>query len=122
MILFTFLQEVDSEAALSSAELCRGRDGGSGDCQRRQSFRRSELKLSSIIESKHDFIIMRTSIEIGSPALLHSPDEVHVFCPGGGSSTSATSTKSTASEEGQDKQKEKEEEGGFFSKLKKMFS
>lgn len=79
MILFTFLQEVDSEAALSSAELCRGRDGGSGDCQRRQSFRRSELKLSSIIESKHDFIIMRTSIEIGSPALLHSPDEVHVF-------------------------------------------
>lgn len=40
----------------------------------------------------------------------------------GGSSTSATSTKSTTSEEGQDKQKEKEEEGGFFSKLKKMFS
>uniref|UniRef100_A0A669EVA0 DnaJ homolog subfamily A member 3, mitochondrial n=1 Tax=Oreochromis niloticus TaxID=8128 RepID=A0A669EVA0_ORENI len=33
-----------------------------------------------------------------------------------------TSTKSTTSEEGQDKQKEKEEEGGFFSKLKKMFS
>lgn len=31
--LCSVLQETDSEAALSVAELCRGRDGCSGDCQ-----------------------------------------------------------------------------------------
>ncbi|XP_049901613.1 dnaJ homolog subfamily A member 3, mitochondrial-like isoform X1 [Epinephelus moara] len=41
---------------------------------------------------------------------------------GGGSSTSHSGVKSTSSEEGQDKQPQQKEEGGFFSKLKKMFS
>uniref|UniRef100_A0A7N6FC85 DnaJ homolog subfamily A member 3, mitochondrial n=1 Tax=Anabas testudineus TaxID=64144 RepID=A0A7N6FC85_ANATE len=40
----------------------------------------------------------------------------------GGSSTSASAEKTTSSEEGQDKPQEQKEEGGFFSKLKKMFS
>ncbi|XP_074545982.1 dnaJ homolog subfamily A member 3, mitochondrial-like isoform X2 [Halichoeres trimaculatus] len=40
----------------------------------------------------------------------------------GGSSTSGSGAKATSSQEGQDTQTQQQEEGGFFSKLKKLFS